>query len=366
MLANDFGLSPSAAADDLMRAALGSDDAVAAAMPSLPLPGHDSTTRERTRIFGRDAELCRLDALLTDDAGPRLALVVGPAGIGKSRLACEAADARVERDCIVLYGACHEGPATPYAVIIDAFTAVRLTPGVDDRFAAVADARRRSPRGARRTHGFDRAATERSVRGHRGRGRRVLGESRTLMLVVDDLQWADTASVRLLEQLLDVVPCLRADRDDSDGSRASAGSWGGAHALAHSGSRALPLVDGPGRSDVAAALGEQGLLAPDSRLVQAVYGVAPASGRWRASVIVPAIVASPLVTCGAFAAASAATLPGVATSSAETVRPSSFGAPSAIQSAQRHEVARGERAAGRTASARRRSGCGRSPASRRP
>ena len=47
---------PRTAADELMRTALGADDAVAPAMPSLPLPATVDDAR-RTRIFGRDAEL---------------------------------------------------------------------------------------------------------------------------------------------------------------------------------------------------------------------------------------------------------------------------------------------------------------------
>src|SRR4051794_26139653 len=60
--------------------------------------------------------------------------------------------------------------------------------------------------------------------------------------------------------------------------------------------------------------------------------IAPAIGRWLASVIVPAIEALPLDTCGASAAASAATLPGVGTWFADPVRPSGPGARATTQS----------------------------------
>jgi len=269
MLADDFGLLPSDAADELMRAALGAE-AVAPAMPSLPLPATVDDAR-RTKIFGRDAELGRLDAVLADEGGARLALVVGPAGIGKSRLACEAAAHASQRDCIVIYGACHEGPATPYGVIVDAFTAVRLIPGVDDRFARVADVvidqlavadNADDPSERQRSDRF--AATAAAVAEFSG--------SRALVLVVDDLQWADTASVRLLEQLLAVVPGLRviatARTVDMEAPEA-----GAVLARLRTADRAMFLsLTGLDLADVAAALGEHGVSAPDGTLVRAVHG----------------------------------------------------------------------------------------------
>jgi len=270
MLADDFGLLPSPAADELMRTALGADETVAPAMPVLPLPATVDDAR-RTRIFGRDAELRRLDALLADDAVSRLALVVGPAGIGKSRLACEAAARALERDCLVVYGACHEGPATPYGVVVDAFTAVRLTPGIDDRFARVAgvvvdhlgahDEAEDSTERAR-TDRF--AATATAVADFSG--------SRALLLVLDDLQWADMASVRLLEQLLEIVAGLRviATARTVDTEAAEVGAM---LARLRTTDRAvlIPLtgLDPPG---VAAALGEHGVHAPETTLVHAVHG----------------------------------------------------------------------------------------------
>jgi hypothetical protein len=252
-----------------MRTALGAEDAVAPAMPSLPLPATVDDAR-RTRIFGREAELRRLDELLADDAVPRLAVVVGPPGIGKSRLACEAAAHASERGCIVVYGACHEGPAAPYGVIVDAFTAVRLTPGVDDRFARVAaaniDQLAAHDDGEDSTEGprADRfAATATAVADFSG--------SRALTLVMDDLQWADTASIRLLEQLLEVVAGLRVIAT----ARAvdmEAPEVGAMLARLRTKDRAVVIpLTGLDLPDVAAALGEHGVPAPDSMLVHAVH-----------------------------------------------------------------------------------------------
>src|SRR5689334_4186531 len=59
-----------------------------AGMKNLPLP--------RTSFVGRAAELEALDRLL-DDPGCRLVTLVGPGGVGKTRLALEAAARRVDR-----------------------------------------------------------------------------------------------------------------------------------------------------------------------------------------------------------------------------------------------------------------------------
>jgi DNA-binding SARP family transcriptional activator len=269
MLADDFGLSPSAAADELMRVALGADDAAEPVMPSLPLPA-TVVDACRTQIFGREDELSRLVALLDDDAVARLAVVVGPAGIGKSRLACEAAACAHERDCIVVYGACNEGPATPYRVVADAFTAVRLTPGVDNRFARVAD----DVVDLLAAHDEIGATNDRPQTDLFATIATAVAEfcgSRELVFVVDDVQWADTASVRLLEQLLEVVASLRViaaartvDVEDAE--------LGAMLARLQTKDRAVVVpVRGLESPDVAAALEAHGAGAPDSTLVQAVH-----------------------------------------------------------------------------------------------
>src|SRR5262249_27135968 len=130
--AEDFGLDPSATAEDLMRSALdAADDAHAdqrAAVLPLPAPVVDA---RRTALVGRVAELRVVEALLGED-GTRFAMILGPAGIGKSRLASEVAARAHDAGSLVCFGACTEGPASPYRPMVDAFTAARLTAGADD------------------------------------------------------------------------------------------------------------------------------------------------------------------------------------------------------------------------------------------
>ncbi len=74
-------------------------------------------------LFGRQAELGRLLALLGDaaDGRPVVALVHGDAGVGKTRLVTELAAAARERGCAVLSGRCAELADTiPYLPLADA------------------------------------------------------------------------------------------------------------------------------------------------------------------------------------------------------------------------------------------------------
>ncbi|MDQ1475577.1 MAG: hypothetical protein QOE62_806 [Actinomycetota bacterium] len=269
MLADDFGLLPSPAADELMRAALGPDDIPTRTMPSLPLPASVVDAR-RTRIFGRDAELQTLVALFADDAVTRLAVVLGPAGIGKSRLACEAAARAHERDCAVLYGACNDGPTTPYRVIIDAFTAAKLAPGVDDRFARVAD----SIVAQVAAHDDAALATMRprpDMLAAIATAVSDLAGSRELLLVVDDAHWADAASVRVLEQLLEMVPRVRVIATARTVELEAADIGALLVRLQTKDRASVVTMRGLDLADVAAALGEHGVGTPESTLVHAVH-----------------------------------------------------------------------------------------------
>lgn len=270
MLADDFGLSPSGPADEMMRAALGPDEAAAPTVPSLALPSTVVDAR-RTRIFGRDGELRRLGALFDDDAVARLAVVVGPPGIGKSRLACEAAARAREQECIVLYSACNEGPATPYRAMVDAFSAVRLTAGADERLARLAaDVVRLLVTHDEPDHGTQGPRADRF--GDIASAVARFATTHMLVLVVDDLQWIDTGSMRALEHLLELVARVRVLATARTAGAEEPDS-GAVLARLRTKDRAffVPLA-GLGLSDVAAALAEHGVDAPDSTLVSAVHG----------------------------------------------------------------------------------------------
>lgn len=85
------------------------------------LRGQDPEPRARglpaqlTRFVGRDAELARIAAHLTDP-GSRLVTLTGPGGAGKTRLAIEAARTHGEA-CLVELAPLAEGARIPYAVL---------------------------------------------------------------------------------------------------------------------------------------------------------------------------------------------------------------------------------------------------------
>ncbi|MEV4516269.1 BTAD domain-containing putative transcriptional regulator [Dactylosporangium sp. NPDC049525] len=91
LLGEDLGIAPSAATAALRDEIAG---AVTVAEPPLPQPSPSpAPPRPLTALVGRAAELTRLHALL-DDPACRLVTLVGPGGIGKTRLAVEVAGAR--------------------------------------------------------------------------------------------------------------------------------------------------------------------------------------------------------------------------------------------------------------------------------
>jgi predicted ATPase/DNA-binding SARP family transcriptional activator len=78
-LADEAGLDPSPALDDLVR------DIAAGSAPPVR---RDPTGRPATRLFGRDAEIGSLHRLFGSE---RLVTLVGPGGVGKTRVALEVA-----------------------------------------------------------------------------------------------------------------------------------------------------------------------------------------------------------------------------------------------------------------------------------
>ena len=151
-----------------------------AAPAPVPLPAHD------TRFVGRDAELERLRAAwadVTTHRRRRIVLLAGEPGVGKTRLADRFAREVLERGAPVLLGRCWEEPLAPFEPYAEALRQVGaaevLQPGQD-------------PGAGARHRLFD--AADATLAG--------LAAERGLLLIIDDLHWADHATLLLTSFLL--------------------------------------------------------------------------------------------------------------------------------------------------------------------
>ncbi|MDQ3790710.1 MAG: ATP-binding protein, partial [Actinomycetota bacterium] len=123
-------------------------------------------------LIGRREELAVLTAALADaEAGSgRLVLVEGDAGVGKTRLVQEFADRAAQQGATVLSGGCLQLEADiPYAPFDEALSAL------PDRPALFGD-------GTDRAAGFRRVADM------------IAGAGRPVVLVLEDLHWADAST----------------------------------------------------------------------------------------------------------------------------------------------------------------------------
>ena len=173
-------------------------------------------------IVGRDRELERIDAALAEAAGgrPRLILIRGEAGIGKSRLVDEAAARARAAGSPLLLGACldiGEG-GLPYLPVAEALRGLArtldpvrleralgsarddltaLVPELATRLATAGDESERNGAGHQSTS-IDRARLFERFIGFLGR----LGEERPVMVVIEDVQWIDRSTQDLLTFLV--------------------------------------------------------------------------------------------------------------------------------------------------------------------
>jgi DNA-binding CsgD family transcriptional regulator/tetratricopeptide (TPR) repeat protein len=188
-------------------------------------PANDPwATHERQPFVGREGELNALNSLLDQAAVGEGAFVLisGEAGVGKTRLAMEAAAAAGRRNFRVFTGACRESEgAPPYAPFVDilesAIRAVprgdisavlgdaapevaKLVPHLRQLLPEIPDPLALAPEQER--HFLFNRVCEFLVR---------LAEQDPLLLVVEDLQWADDPSCYLFQHLtrrLEAVPII--------------------------------------------------------------------------------------------------------------------------------------------------------------
>lgn len=172
-------------------------DSVAAAEDRAAGPAGPRSPRSAPLLVGRTLEQIFLREELAAVLGGRgrLVLLGGEAGIGKTTLARDLVSDAVARGARVLAGACYDLTNTPpYGPWLDLFDGGALDRDLPSPPAAFADGRL-----ARVT---DQAALFAEVRGFFSE----LAASRPTLLLLEDLHWADPASLELLRHL---APRLR-------------------------------------------------------------------------------------------------------------------------------------------------------------
>ncbi|WP_130493427.1 ATP-binding protein [Motilibacter rhizosphaerae] len=198
LLRDELGIDPGPALVELEAAVLRQEQPPAVT----PAPAPPA----RTGLIGRQRELRALDGLLA--AGQGCAALVGEPGIGKSRLASAFAERATAAGWTVLLGRCAEDegapPLWPWTGVLRGLAGhVELeglaeVAGID---AAVLPGLGSPAEGG----GSDRFRTYDAV----ARLLRAAAARLPLLVVLEDLHWADASSLRLLRYLLDTTEPAR-------------------------------------------------------------------------------------------------------------------------------------------------------------
>ena len=171
-------------------------------------------------FVGRDPETQVFEQLWAEGASARhVVLVAGEPGVGKSRFAAECARSVHEKGALVLLGRCEEGVAAPYRPFTEALRQLvdaerdeldnwaathgahveALLPDVRARFAGLPEPHATDPE-TEQLRMFEAVVALLATVSSRAR----------LLLVLDDLHWADRPSLLLLRHLAraNAIPCL--------------------------------------------------------------------------------------------------------------------------------------------------------------
>lgn len=204
VLDEELGLEPSAELRDLQTAVLRQDpdlewSSPAPGAPSQPQPTATVTTEQSPHpsseqvapwpMVGRDADLESLvDVVMRAERGqPSYAVITGDPGIGKSRLAAELIQRTRQRGLRVLVGRCSQDdgapPLWPWKTVLDGLGVSLL----DDELAAEGE--------SGQFRAWERIAG----------AVREAAQVEPLVVVLDDLHWADTSTLRVLRILVETT-----------------------------------------------------------------------------------------------------------------------------------------------------------------
>ena len=189
--------------------------------PVVPLPGR-LTVRPQVGVVGRSLEVAAMtDAFKRVAAGEgrEVVLVSGEAGIGKTTVIAETSRRAFEAGACVLFGHSEEDGATPYEMFSEALGHLAIHAPAERLVALVdtsgSDLARLVPVLARRLPEVGQSrVTDPDTERHLVFAAVVallsaLSESQPVVLVLDDLQWADRASLQLLRHVIAADQQLR-------------------------------------------------------------------------------------------------------------------------------------------------------------
>lgn len=188
---------------------------------SIPLSGR-LAVRSPVGVVGRDAEIQSMtDAVkrVAGSEGREVLLVSGEAGLGKTTLVAEAAHAAFDTGACVLFGHCEEDLATPYQLFAEALGHY-VTHAPEEQLLAHVEAHgselsRLVPTLASRIRELPPSKatdsdTERFLLFSAVVGLlSTMSQEQPVVLVLDDLQWADKGSLLLLRHLAAAEQAMR-------------------------------------------------------------------------------------------------------------------------------------------------------------
>jgi DNA-binding SARP family transcriptional activator len=209
LLADELGIDPGEELRELEQLVLRQDPVLTrwlapepARRAPVPAPAPPHAVRRGWDTVGREAEeAALLEVLDRADAGvPAPALLVGEPGIGKSRLVEHLASEASLRGFVVATGRCSQDdgapPLWPWAAVLRDLDRQADRPVAEEVLARVgAPAGGEADERAQEFLAWDAVVAEVTA----------TATERPVLLVLEDLHWADTASLRVLRHLLTVM-----------------------------------------------------------------------------------------------------------------------------------------------------------------